>query len=525
MGEVVRFRPSQPREDAPALPPPHDLEAERATLSACLLDGSPHADGTPNACDIACEVFGDAGPAVFYDPSNARVWEAITEIRKSGAPVDLAMVNGPLRRFPAPSGCETWAVYLATLADASPELSNVEHHARIVLERHEDRELVAAGLRIAAQGRAIPGDRAAWRAGVRAEVGRLTAPRVKLSGAIMGTAVREARAHVQSVVDGRVVGVRWGIATIDELVGLLALGRQHILAGLSEHGKTALAFQVAVNVAELQDPCLTCGARRGEACTEVPGHVGPHVPGMREAVYVLSGEMSRKDFVFRGACSMAGVDARRVEAGHANPSELQKVSAWLDYLSTLPIVVDDVPATSSELAARVLARRADFAAGRARDDNGNLLPRCRMQTVVGDHLQRLAMLRTDIRDKFERIAATSNGWLTDIAKGCGVATLLLCQMNNNILSDVDKPRAKGRPRIRWPRANDLYGASEIKNDADTIIAVHRPDLVDPDGCPDEWRGLAGIVPLKRRFGGDGRVRALRHDKGLFTDDVTTPDDD
>lgn len=375
----------------------------------------------------------------------------------------------------------------------------MEHHARLVLERWEDRQLIAAGLRVAAEGRAIPGDRATWRAGVRAEMGRLTAPRVKLAGAIMGAAVREARAHVQSVVDGRVVGVRWGLPPIDDLVGLLARGRQHILAGRSEHGKTALAFQVAVNVAETPLDAFD----------------------MREAVYVLSGEMSRKDLVFRGACSLAGVDARRLEAGLARPDELQRIGSWLDYLAKLPIVIDDVPAPPSEVAARVRARKADFAAGRARDDAGNLFPKCRMQLVIGDHLQRLAGQLTHIRDKFERIAATSNGWLVEVAKGCDVASLLLSQMNRAI-EDGDRNAKGSRPKgIRWPRKSDLYGASEIENDADTIIAVHRPDLLDD--CPEAWRGLAGIVKLKGRFGGDAMVRALRSDKGCFTDDVTTPD--
>lgn len=520
MGEVVRFRPAREREDAPLVPPPHDLEAERATLSACLLDGSPREDGKPNACDVVAEVLGAEGAAAFFDPSNSRVYEAIRDVQSDGTPVDLTTVVGPLRRFPPPSGVESWAVYLGVLADASPAIANVEHHARLVLERWEDRQLVAAGLRVAAEGRAIPGDRAAWRAGVRAEMGRLTAPRAKLAGVVMGAAVREARAHVQSVVDGRVVGVRWGLPPIDDLVGLLARGRQHILAGRSEHGKTALAFQVAVNVAEVCDPCMTCGAKPGDPCVVVQGHEGPHVPGMREAVYVLSGEMSRKDLVFRGACSMAGVDARRLEAGLARPDELQRIGSWLDYLAKLPIVVDDVPATPSEVAARVRARKADFAAGRARDDAGNLFPKCRMQLVIGDHLQRLAGQLTHIRDKFERIAATSNGWLVEVAKGCDVASLLLSQMNRAI-EDADR-NGKGKPKgIRWPRKADLYGASEIEHDADTIIAVHRPDLLDD--CPEAWRGLAGIVKLKGRFGGDAMVRALRSDKGCFTDDVTTPD--
>jgi replicative DNA helicase len=488
MGEVVRFQRTEAKPDGLV---PHDLDAERAVLSACMLDGTAHRDGTPNANAIAADVLAADGAAAFFDLANGRVWQAIQAVHASHTPVDLITVAAWLRdrsMLEKVGGTE----YLAHLCDATPAVGNVEAHARIVLERHEDRKLIAACHRIAAEGRQIPGDRATWRADVRQELGRLTAPRVRLIGASVGVAVREARAHVQDVLDGRVVGVRWGFPAIEDLVGLLARGRQHVLAGRSEHGKTALAFQVATNVASA--PLV----RLGDV------EIG-------EAVYVMSGEMKRRDLVFRGACSLARVDARRIEMGLATWDEIHDVGKWFDWLERLPMIIDDQPAGPTEIASRVRAHRAEFEAGRARDAAGNLYPRCRLQLVIGDHLQRLAAtVSSPVRDKFERIAATSNGWLTEIAKGCDVATLLLSQMSRGL----EDGASKGSKGVRWPRKNDLYGATEIEADADTILAVHRPELID-DECSDEWRGLAGLVRLKSRFGGTNKIARLGFDGGFF----------
>lgn len=492
MGDVVAIdRRRAPAAQAAALPPPHDLEAERATLSACLLDGTKHEDGTPTALELAIDALGADAAAAWYDPANGRVWQAITMLHRAGDPVDLTTANRWLcaQTWTPPQGVASWAEHLGQLADASPAIGNVVAHAEIVRDLAEDRALLEALQRRAAEARAVPGDRAAWRAEARAELGRLTAPRVKLEGRHIGAVVRDVRAAVQEAGTPR-AGVSWGLPLVDGRFGLITRGRQHLIAGRSEMGKTAFAAQVAWSIAER----------------------GPDEAGVRDAVIVFSAEMPGPDFLHRSACSLANIDALRVEAGLADADELDRLAEWLDWLEKLPIVIDDKPVPPEEIAARVRAWQAALAAGKARDHRKELMPKCRVAAVIGDHLQDFAAHAPPIRgerDELKQIQRTARDWKHLVAKGCGVATILLSQLTR----DVADPKGKRR----WPVARDLFGGTPVESSADVAFAVHRPEVLGKHAA--KWRGMAALVPLKGRFGGSRQVLPLAFERGKFDDKI------
>ena len=99
---------------------PHNLEAEKAVLGACLINVA--------AVDVAAAVI-DA--ADFWRDSHARIWRAILTVQSQGAAVDLVTVrdalatSGDLESIGGPA-------YVSALADGLPRSTNVEHYARIV---------------------------------------------------------------------------------------------------------------------------------------------------------------------------------------------------------------------------------------------------------------------------------------------------------------------------------------------------------------------------------------------------------
>lgn len=514
---------------AAGLVPPHDLGAEAAALSAVLIaaehDGPATAaalsslraalavegqspEDRERALRAALAVVPAPGgtvldrmleilkPEHFYSEANGRIWQGVQALAAARTPVDLVTVGRWLsgKGWLAKVG---GAAYLAQIADATPSVGHAEEHAWAVVDAYEDRLLIAETARVRAEGylQRTREERAVWREGVRGALGRATLERVKLAGAPIGVAVQEVRARIKAQIGGQVLGVRWGLRSLDEAFGLAARGRQHVLGGLSEHGKTALAAQVAGCVASTPLDAV----------------------GVGEAVYILSGEMPRGPFVHRAACSLANVDATRVELGICTPEELNEIQRALDWLERLPIVIDDEPAEVAAIVPRIREHKRLFETGRARNAKNDLLPKCRMQMVIGDHVQKLARQysgcgpRAEMKDK---IAAVSHGWLTQIAKGLDVATVLLAQLRRDILD----PRSKDI----WPRSSQLEGASELAQDADTIMLVHRPELVMAAGeneAPDKWRGIAGVVAGKRRWGGTGRVVKLGFQRGIFTEEL------
>jgi replicative DNA helicase len=65
--------------------PPHDLEAEAAVLSACMLDPS------------AMDKITDLKPEYFYSEAHRRIFEACFELKQSGHPVDVLQVQSWLK--------------------------------------------------------------------------------------------------------------------------------------------------------------------------------------------------------------------------------------------------------------------------------------------------------------------------------------------------------------------------------------------------------------------------------------------
>lgn len=504
---IERVDPGAPGDAVyPSVAPPNDLAAEAAVLEAVMLD--------TEALDRVLEVL---RPEHFYSDPNGRVFQAAQKLRQRGDPVDTITV----RRWLEEQGMleKVGGVnYLLRFANAAPTVAEftadaekaqaawrerVVVHAGMVLDRFEDRQLIATCQRVAAEGYSIataaalePGEkrseRAVWREKVRAELGRATAPRAVLAGKPIGAYVEEARRRIEGIGEKRATGVRYGFDAVQEVFGLLLRGNQHVIGGRAGMGKTAFAFQVCCNVAETALDALEVG----------------------EAVYVVSGEMTGGKLVERAACSYAGLDAQRVQLGLATAEELHNLGGWMKWLRSLPIIVDDQPAEAGEIARRVRAYKTLFGAGKARDERGQLHPRCRLQLVMGDHAQKLAKRWSGLgpRDDMKaKIAAVSHGWVTDIAKGCDVATLLCSQLNRG----SDDPARKDK----WPRMSDLEGAAELEQDADTVLAIHRPEKAfrDTSKVPAKWRGVAGIASLKNRYGGEGvgRVARLGFERGLF----------
>ncbi len=488
--------------------PPHRLDAERAVLASLF--------GVADLRDL-CERYAantDMGAAVrrkladvlglfevlkpehFHDMANARIWQAAQHLAARQVPIDRHTVHARLVEH-------EWVekiggvAYLDGIAREMPSTANVQAHAAIVLEMWERRTFIATAQRRSAELYIDCDDWPARKAELRTEFGRLTAPAVSLAGRPVGAVVEDARAQIREAAKGSVMGVRYPWAAVEQLVGLLARGQQTILAGLSEHGKTAAMMAIVCFVASTPLDAL----------------------GFGEAVYVLTGEMPGPALMLRTACSFARVDAARVFAGAANADELVAVQQELDAIEGLPIIIDDKPAAASEIARRVKAHRIAFGAGKARRNPkpgqtaGDLYPPCRLQLVVGDHAQELAA-KEDGRDEKDRIGNCAAGWVEHIAKGCDVATLLLSQLR--------APEHKGPPPKfpPWPKVEHLFGApNKLKATADTVIAVQRPELLMSGQIPAKWLGVLGVCRLKGRFGGEGRRVLLGFDRGAITDDL------
>ncbi|MFC9941237.1 replicative DNA helicase [Nocardiopsis alba] len=120
--------------------PPHDIDAEQATLGGMLL--SPR---------TIRQVSGIIRPGDWYRPAHQVIYDAILTVDASGEPVDAISVNDELVR--AGEGTRVGgAPYLHTLTEAIPTAANAGYYAKIVSDRAVLRRLVEVGTTIASLG-------------------------------------------------------------------------------------------------------------------------------------------------------------------------------------------------------------------------------------------------------------------------------------------------------------------------------------------------------------------------------------
>ena len=402
-------------------PPPNDLDAEAACLSAVMLGGSLDA------------VLAVAKPEDFWSRPNRRIITAAVEVAKAGSPIDIVTVASWLRE-------REWlteiggASYLAQISDAVPAVANVTAYARIVAELAARRRLIAECQRIAAEGYSqVEPDWLANASKRISEAAVLQSP-TELGTMPIGESLSVAMAKFRRAESGRMTGTPTGFAELDRLTAGLEGGDLTFLAAESSAGKSALAGNIAVNVASR--PRVVTAADGGEALVPLG------------ALY-FTPEMPHDELSTRMACAQGRANAARIRSGKAPPEDWDGLIAGAAYLQSLPIEFDDdAHLTVAKVRARTTRVQASFAA-RGVD----------LALVVVDYLQLM-----DGRDEVER-GSNREREVSEIGKRLRQASrdfptihwLILSQLNEDgqlresraleqhapniwILSRDDKPR-------------------------------------------------------------------------------------
>lgn len=120
--------------------PPHNADAERAVLGACLLN--------PDAVSRAVAVLGsECGEETFYVEAHRQIFAAIIALHRAGMPIDEITLPTKLiehGNLEAVGG----SAYLMGLTGAVPTSANVEYYAGIVHDMYVRRNVIDAARRL-----------------------------------------------------------------------------------------------------------------------------------------------------------------------------------------------------------------------------------------------------------------------------------------------------------------------------------------------------------------------------------------
>jgi replicative DNA helicase len=450
--------------------PPHDLDAEGAVLAAVMLER--------DALDRVLEIL---KPQHFYSDANRRIFEAAVELTTTGTPIDITTIASWLRsrewinHIGGPS-------YLVQLVDATPSVAHVAAHAKIVHDKWKIRQIIGMCQRIAAEGYGDVGETDAFidtaeRSMYELAHDRKTENTVQPIVNILKTVFEQLQAQAER--GQQMSGYPTGYTAYDQKTAGIHDNNLDIIAGRPGMGKSALAMNMAVNVA----------SPRVEKYTSPDGEV-VEASAYGLGVLVCSLEMPREQLVVRMLCSEARVDLSRIRQGLLQPEDWNRLTEAASYLATLPIWIDDTPAMSL-LDVRAKLRRLKSEYDRPAADG--VLAR-RVGMVFIDYLQ-LMKGREGAGNREQEVSEISKG-LKQLAKECKVNITALAQLNRAV-----ETRSKGGKGAR-PQLSDIRESGSIEQDADTIVFIYRDEYYNTDS---KRKGIAEIIIAKQRQGATGPI--------------------
>jgi replicative DNA helicase len=452
---------------------PHNIEAEQALLGAILVNN-----------EALYRVTDFLEPQHFFEPIHRQIYDISRSLIRTGklaSPVTLKTF------LPADLDIAGLALaqYLARLAAEATTIINAVDYGRTVYDLAIRRELIQIGedmvnVAFDAPVDFAPRDQiedAERRLYDLAETGRYGGGFQKFETAL-ATAIDMAAAAYQR--EGKLSGLATGLKDLDTKMGGLQKSDLIILAGRPGMGKTALATNVAYNVAR---------AWRGEVRAD--GHIETANGGI---VGFFSLEMSAEQLATRIIAEQTGIPSSTIRRGGIQELDFEKIRDVAIELQHLNFFIDETGGlTVAQLAAR--ARRLKRQKG--------------LDLLVIDYIQLLqGSTRRALEGRVQEVTEITTS-LKALAKELNVPVLALSQLSRQVENREDK-----RPQL-----SDLRESGSIEQDADVVLFVFREEYYLENKKPkegsgefSEWHrkiseahGKAEVIIGKQRHGPTGTV--------------------
>lgn len=404
---------------------PHNLEAEQALLGSLMFDNA-----------VFERLSDRLRGSHFYEPFHQRLFDAVEDHIRQGL---LAEPTILMERFKQDPAFQEFGGlrYLADLVDRAPPAANAPDYARVVYDLALRRDLIRIGGEIIkeAPNPETPADEQIEQAEQTlyslAETGKPSSGFVSFSHALSGAVEMAGEAYQR---EGKLAGLATRLDDLDQKLGGLHPSDLLILAGRPSMGKTALATNIAFNVA------------RNYRWEPTPDGGRKTVDGGVVAFYSL--EMSAEQLAMRILADASGVSSDKLRKGEIDASDFGKIRDAAIEIGESPLYIDATGGLSiSKLAAR--ARRLK------RMEHG-------LDLIVVDYLQLVTTGENSQKNRVQEVSEITGG-LKALAKELNVPIIALSQLSRQVEQRDDK-----RPQL-----SDLRESGSIEQDADCVMFVYR----------------------------------------------------
>jgi replicative DNA helicase len=423
--------------------PPHNLEAERSVLGACLLNN----ESIHRLSEVGIEARD------FYRDNHQKIFEAIYTIVSRGEPADLVTLTSFLRDKGWYESIGGGAV-LTSLFEDTFAIGNVSHYARIVRDKALLRRVIETSAEISADAYEGVEDTESFMDEVESKMLGVADTRKNNSMASMQEILVSNMHMIEELASRKsdVIGVPTGFTDYDKLTGGLRSGQLIILAARPAMGKTSMFLSMAQHMAV----------------------------SSKAVVSIFSLEMTKEELGMRFLSMLSRIDSKRLKVGRIADREWGRLAQAADQLSKAKIFIDDA-AGITVMDIRSRCRRL-------------LASEKKLDLIVVDYLQLMQGSRSAKASgsREQEISEISRG-LKNLAKELKVPVIALSQLNRGL---------EARPNKR-PMLSDLRESGAIEQDADMVCFIYRDEVYNKET---EEKGIAELIVGKHRAGETATIR-------------------
>ena len=420
--------------------PPQAIELEGAVLGALMLDK----DAVANVIDVL-------HPECFYKESHQKIYKAVHELFHNTQPVDILTVTQQLRKN-GELEIAGGAYYITQLTNRVASAANIEYHARIILQKFIQRELIRISTETISNAYEETSDVLDLLDNAEKNLFALAEGNIRRNYEDMHSLITKAIKVVETAANqtAGVTGVPSGFTELDRVTAGWQKSDLIIIAARPAMGKTAFVLSMARNAAVM----------------------------FNKPVAFFSCEMSSLQLVNRLIAGETEINSEKLKKGQLADHEWAQLNSKIVPLTKAPIYIDDTPAlTVFELRAK--CRR--------------LVAEKKIEMIIIDYLQLMAA-GTDSRggNREQEISAISRS-LKSIAKELNVPIIALSQLSRAV---------ETRSSSKKPQLSDLRESGAIEQDADMVLFIYRPEYygLTEDENQQSTSNLAEIIVAKNRNG-------------------------
>ena len=443
--------------------PPQAKDLEEAVLGAVMLEKA--------AFDAVIEIL---KPECFYVDANQRIFRAMQGLANKSQPIDILTVVEELR-----SREELEMIggpyYVTKLTNAVVSSANIEAHARIVLQKFIQRELIRISGEIISDAYEDSTDVFDLLDQAESKIYEVTSTHLRNSYETIDSVLVKT---IQRIEDLRhknedITGVPSGFPGLDKVTYGWQSTDLIILAARPAVGKTAFALNLVRNAAM---------------------HPTKSTP-----VAFFSLEMSAGQLVQRILSAESEIWLEKISRGKMEEHEMKQLYAkGIQRLSQAPIFIDDTPALNIfELRAK--CRRLK---------NAN-----NIGLIIIDYLQLMSGSGDNRNSNREQEISTISRSLKGLAKELQVPIIALSQLSREV--------EKRKDGNKMPQLSDLRESGAIEQDADMVMFLYRPEYYDitENEMGENNRGETHVRIAKHRNGSleTIKLRALLHIQKFIED--------